>query len=61
MRLGLFPDPNAEKTLSEQLSDASRELWTRQGSVGLVNTAQEAQGRRFYLLAGADTRRTPVK
>ncbi len=61
IRLGLFPDPGAEKTLSEQLSDASRELWTRQGSVGLVNSVQEAQGRRFYLLAGADARRTPVK
>lgn len=61
VRLGLFPDPNAEKTLSEQLNDASRELWTRQGSVGLVNSAQEAQGRRFYLLAGADTGRATGK
>ena len=61
VRLGLFPDSSAEKPLSEQLSDASRELWTRQGSVGLVNSVQEAQGRRFYLLAGADTRRPPAK
>lgn len=58
-RLGLFPDPGAEPTLSEQLTDASRELWTRQGSVGLVNSVQEAQGRRIYLLAGADARRAP--
>jgi hypothetical protein len=61
VRLGLFPDLDAERTLSEQLSDASRELWTRQGSVGLVNSVQEVQGRRFYLLAGADTRRAPAK
>jgi hypothetical protein len=61
VRLGLFPDSGAEKPLSEQLSDASRELWTRQGGVGLVNSVQEAQGRRFYLLAGADTRRAPAK
>lgn len=60
-RLGLFPDPGAEAPLSEQLTDASRELWTRQGSVGLVNALQEAPGRRIYLLVGADARRAPGK
>ncbi len=61
IRLGLFPDPAAEQTLSAQLADASRELWTRQGSVGLVNSMQQVQERRIYLLAGADARSAPAR
>ncbi len=56
-RLGLFPDPDAEQSLSAQLIEASRELWTRQGNVGLVSIMQEDQGQRFYLLSGSDVRR----
>jgi hypothetical protein len=58
-RLGLFPEANAEAVLSDQLLEASRDLWTRQGGVGLVNMTQDVDGLRFYLLAGADARRTP--
>lgn len=50
-RLGLFGG-NAETLLSEQLADASRQLWTRQGGAGLTVVAQDVQGQRFYLLAG---------
>ena len=53
-RLGLFSD-NAEAVLSEQLAEASRQLWTRQGGIGLTVVTQEAQGERFYLLAGSET------
>ncbi len=60
-RLGLFPDSAAEQALSAQLADASRELWTRQGSIGLVNSLQEVEGRRIYLLAGADARHAPAR
>jgi hypothetical protein len=52
-RLGLFPD-HAEAALSEQLKDASRQLWARQGGVGLAIVVQEAQGQRFYLLSGSE-------
>ena len=55
-RLGLFPDPGAEKPLSDQLLTASRDLWTRQGGEGLVNIVQEAQGQRYYLLSRSDAR-----
>lgn len=58
-RLGLFPETNAESVLSDQLLEASRDLWARQGGVGLVNTTQDVDGLRFYLLSGADARRTP--
>ncbi len=57
IRLGLFPEPDTEKELSAQLVEASRDLWTRQGSVGLVNILQEDQEQRFYLLSGSDIRR----
>ena len=59
-RLGLFPDPAAEKPLSDQLLTASRDLWTRQGGEGLVNIVQEAQGLRRYLLSGSDARQQPA-
>jgi hypothetical protein len=59
-RLGLFPDPGAEKPLSDQLLTASRDLWTRQGSEGLVNVVQEAEGQRYYLLSGSDARQQPA-
>jgi hypothetical protein len=53
-RLGLFPgDP--EKDLRPQLIDASRELWTRRGGVGVIMSVQERHGRDIYVLAGADT------
>jgi hypothetical protein len=52
-RLGLFPG-YAEQTLSEQLAEASRQLWTRQGGVGLTVIGQDVQGQRFYLLSGSE-------
>ncbi len=52
-RLGLFPD-HAEEALSQQLLDASRQLWTRQGGAGLTLSIQDVGGRRFYLLAGSE-------
>lgn len=52
-RLGLFTD-DAEQVLSEQLADASRQLWMRQGGIGLTVIAQDVQGERFYLLAGSE-------
>lgn len=61
VRLGLFPDPAAEKLLNDQLSEAAHDLWTRQGNAGLVNTVQQAQGGRFYLLAGSDGPRPAEK
>lgn len=57
-RLGLFPEA-PEALLSEQLAEASRQLWTRQGGAGLTVVVQEVQGRRFYLLAGSDASATP--
>ena len=53
-RLGLFPDANAEKVLSEQLAEASRQLWTRQGNAGLTVIGQDVDGQRFYLLSGSE-------
>ena len=53
-RLGLFPDVNAEQPLSEQLAEASRQLWTRQGNAGLTVIAQDVDGQRFYLLSGSE-------
>ncbi len=52
-RLGLFQD-HAEETLSQQLVDASSQLWTRQGGAGLTLIAQDVGGRRFYLLSGSE-------
>ncbi|MCX7708129.1 MAG: hypothetical protein N2204_08990 [Anaerolineae bacterium] len=54
-RLGLFPDQQAEELLSEQLAEASRQVWARQGGAGLTIVVQEVQGQRFYLLAGAES------
>ncbi len=53
-RLGLFPDAGAEKVLSEQLAEASRQLWTRQGNTGLTIIGQDVDGQRFYLLSGSE-------
>ena len=53
-RLGLFPDANAEKALSEQLAEASRQLRARQGNAGLTVIGQDIDGQRFYLLSGSD-------
>ncbi len=53
-RLGLFPGREAEALLSEQLAEASRQVWTRQGGAGLTIVVQDVQGQRFYLLAGAE-------
>jgi hypothetical protein len=53
-RLGLFPDANAEQALSEQLAEASRQLWARQGNAGLTVIGQDIDGRRFYLLSGSE-------
>ena len=58
-RLGLFPDPAAEKLLSDQLIVASNNLWTRQGSVGLVNSVQQVQGQSYYLLSGSGVKPLP--
>jgi len=55
-RLGLFPG-SAEQTLSQQLADASRQLWTRQGGAGLTVIAQNVGDYRFYLLAGSEPAR----
>lgn len=54
-RLGLFHDQQAEALLSEQLAEASRQLWARQGGAGLTIVAQDVRGQRFYLLAGSDS------
>lgn len=54
-RLGLFPDQQAEALLSEQLAEASRQVWARQGGAGLTIVVQDVQGQRFYLLAGAES------
>ena len=53
-RLGLFPDANAEKALSEQLAEASRQLRARQGNAGLTVSGQDIDGQRFYLLSGSE-------
>ena len=54
IRLGLFADPSVEPELSRQLSEASKELWQRQGGVGLTIVSQDEGGMKLYLLAGAD-------
>ncbi len=56
VRLGLFPDVGAEEALARQLSEASRELWLRQGGVGLTVVDQLEHGLRLYMLAGAQAR-----
>ena len=53
-RSGLFPDTNAEQALGEQLAEASRQLWIRQGNAGLTVIGQDVDGQRFYLLSGSD-------
>ncbi|HEX9115095.1 MAG TPA: hypothetical protein VGA61_03440, partial [Anaerolineae bacterium] len=53
VRLGLFPD-RVEASLSQQLVDVSRQVWTRRGSAGLVVAVQDVEGRRYYLLAGGN-------
>ncbi len=58
-RLGLFPDQQAEALLSEQLAEASRQVWARQGGAGLTIVVQDVQGQRFYLLAGAESTQSP--
>ncbi len=54
VRLGLFPDQGAEAALRQQLLEASRELWTRQGGVGLMIVSQGERGRVLYLLGKAN-------
>lgn len=56
LRLGLFPDAGVEEALTRQLSEASGDLWSRQGSAGLTIVNQVEQGIRMYLLAGSDAR-----
>jgi hypothetical protein len=56
VRLGLFPDQAAEESLARQLAEASRELWSRQGGVGLTIVSQTENGLLLYLLAGSDAR-----
>lgn len=56
VRLGLFPGQSAEQALSQQLAEASRELWTRQGGAGLTIITREERGRSLYLLSGSDVR-----
>jgi hypothetical protein len=56
VRLGLFPDQGAEDDLARQLTEASRDLWSRQGGVGLNIVDQTERGLRLYLLAGSDAR-----
>ena len=55
VRLGLFPDQGAEQALSQQLTEASRDLWMRQGGVGLQIVSQEERGLVLYLLEGSDS------
>ncbi len=55
-RLGLFPG-QAEEPLSVQLTEASSELWTRQGGAGLTIVAQQEGSQRYYLLSGAEASR----
>jgi hypothetical protein len=54
VRLGLFGDQSVEESLRQQLTDASKELWQRQGGAGLTIVAQDERGLILYLLAGAD-------
>ncbi len=54
IRLGFFGDAAAEQTLSDQLTEASRQLWLRQGNAGLMVFSQTVDGQRFYLLSGAE-------
>lgn len=53
-RLGLFPG-DAEDRLRADLTDAARQLWSRQGGAGLTIVAHELAERRLYLLTAADT------
>lgn len=57
-RLGLFLGA-PEQTLSEQLAEASRQLWTRQSGAGLTVVTQDVREQRFYFLAGSDTAMMP--
>lgn len=57
VRLGLFPNQAAEEALAQQLIEASQELRTRQGDIGLRVTKQDARGYPIYLLAGSDAAR----
>jgi hypothetical protein len=52
IRLGLFGDQSLEAELSRQLTEASKELWQRQGGVGPVIVSQNEGGLPLYLLAG---------
>ncbi len=61
VRLGLFPDPAAEQILYDQLREASRALWIRQGNIGLVMARQEVEQGRFYLLIGSDAQKSEGK
>ena len=54
VRLGLFGDQTVEESLRPQLTEASKELWQRQGGAGLTIISQDEQGLALYLLAGAD-------
>jgi hypothetical protein len=54
VRLGLFGDQTVEESLRQQLTEASRELWQREGGAGLTIVSQDEQGLLLYLLAGAD-------
>jgi hypothetical protein len=51
-RLGLLP-ASVEDALNEKLTDASRQLWTRQGNAGLTIVVQDVGTSRFYLLSGS--------
>jgi hypothetical protein len=54
VRLGLFGDQSVEEPLRGQLTEASAELWLRQGAAGLTIVSQDERGLVLYLLAGAD-------
>ena len=58
---GIVPGGSAEQALSEQLADASRQLWSRQGGAGLTVVAQDVAGARFYLLAGSEPEKTQAQ
>ncbi len=53
VRLGLFGDQTVEESLRGQLTEASKELWQRQGGAGLTIVSQDEGGLTLYLLAGA--------
>ncbi len=54
VRLGLFGDQTVEESLQQQLTEASNELWQRQGGAGLTIVSQDERGLILYLLAGSD-------